>query len=169
MDSSQEICSAEEFEYFMKQRHLLTENDVDGKWLRSKSADSTVGLINHGSTCYLNSILQCLLQNSAFLKALFASNSENSDNAIVKELKRLISIMVHSIRSAVGTKDLLTSFGWNESQIHDQHDAQEFYGILLDALSQSSPLLEGKLHQIFRGSDSGICSEVAPQMIKPYL
>jgi ubiquitin C-terminal hydrolase len=153
MENAQETCTNEEFDYFMSQRHLLKENDVDGKVLRTKSADSTVGLLNHGSTCYLNAILQCLLQNASFLKALFSD--DNSSNQIVSELKKQFGFMVNSTRNAVGTKDLLTSFGWNTSQIHDQHDAQEFYGILLDALSQSSPALEGKLQEVFRGSDSG--------------
>jgi ubiquitin C-terminal hydrolase len=150
-----DVCSKEDFDYFMSSKHLLSENAVDGKLLKARSSDSTVGLVNHGSTCYLNSILQCLLQNKPFLKALFSSN--NGEPACLQELKKLFTFLTHSIRNSVGTKDLLASFGWNESQIHDQHDAQEFFGILLDALSASSKQLEGQLQEVFRGGDAGKC------------
>jgi ubiquitin C-terminal hydrolase len=148
-----DACSKEDFDYFMSSKHLLAENALDGKLFKAKSSDSTVGLVNHGSTCYLNSILQCLLQNKPFLKALFSSN--DAETACLRELKKLFTFLTHSIRNSVGTKGLLASFGWNESQIHDQHDAQEFFGILLDALSASSKQLEGLLQDVFRGGDAG--------------
>ncbi len=147
-------CSPEDFDFFMNNKDLLKKCLEEGILPRAKPADCAVGLVNQGSTCYLNSVIQCLSQNPGFLKAVFTA-SDASSNPIIIELKKLFTFMVHSIRNAVNTKELLTSFGWSNAQIHDQHDAHEFFGILFDALSKASPLLEGRLHDIFRGSDAG--------------
>eukprot|EP01054_Gregarina_sp_Poly1_P004590 Gregarina_sp_Poly_1__4589@NODE_245_length_10761_cov_123_252572_g215_i0_p1_GENE_NODE_245_length_10761_cov_123_252572_g215_i0NODE_245_length_10761_cov_123_252572_g215_i0_p1_ORF_typecomplete_len1510_score242_75UCH/PF00443_29/1_1e68UCH_1/PF13423_6/2_8e19USP7_C2/PF14533_6/0_0001_NODE_245_length_10761_cov_123_252572_g215_i044278956 len=46
------------------------------------------GLRNHGTTCYLNSLLQCLYQVGGFRKAVFETTVEE-DNKIVEERRRV--------------------------------------------------------------------------------
>lgn len=157
MEANSDICTNEDFEYFMANKGKLAESANERVVLKVRPSDSTAGLINAGSTCYLNSVLQCLYQNPEFLKILFDIPEANS-TAVVKELRRLFSFMRHSSRTALSTKDLLAAFGWANAQAHEQHDAHEFVSILFDALNKSYPAFEGQLQGVMQGVQSGNAS-----------
>jgi ubiquitin C-terminal hydrolase len=140
-----------EIQLFIQQKHLLNQADKDCLTLLSRPNHKLVGLFNSGATCYLNSVLQCLLQVVELVNAL--KTSEYDSSPIVKELKRLFNYLLHSSKHAVKTTDLQAAFGWNGSQKNEQHDAHEFYGALLTALGEAG--LEKSLEGIFQGQSTG--------------
>lgn len=154
MEANSDICTNEDFEYFMANKSKLAESANERVVLKVRPSDSAAGLINAGSTCYLNSVLQCLYQTPEFLKLLFDIPEANA-TPVVKELKRLFSFMRHSSRTSLSTKDLLAAFGWANAQAHEQHDAHEFFSILLDALSKAYPEFENQLQGVLQGVQSG--------------
>ena len=152
-------CTPEDFEYFLANKHLLEESIKEGKILKNKADDCAIGLYNAGSTCYLNSMIQCLFQSKQFRSVL--CSAEDNSSPVVNELKRLFTSLVHSSRSAVATKDLLAAFGWTKGQTNEQHDVHEFYSVLLDAIGQGSKSVESKLAEFFQGVESGKSSAMS--------
>lgn len=142
-----------ELQDFLAKKHLLLAAQKEGVQLAPRPANRRVGLVNSGATCYMNSVLQCLLQIPQFGAALQESTSTAS---LVTELKRLWSFLQHSDKQAVRTTDLQAAFGWTGSQRNEQHDAHEFYSMLVDTLSEAG--LQKALEGVFQGSTIGRCT-----------
>lgn len=149
--------SEEEFQFFLSNLALYQSNVDEGKILRSKNEDCCVGLLNAGSTCYLNSVIQCLFHLPDFIDAVKVGDM---NNPILKELYRLFQFLSHSTRSAVPTTELLKAFGWANGQAHEQHDAHELFCLLLDSIEKSSEESGRLIKQSFEADEAGsvICS-----------
>lgn len=143
----------EDIANYIQNKHLLKAAEKEGVLLQTRPANKGVGLQNSGATCYLNSVMQCLNQIPPFVEAI--KNSEKQDEPIVKELKRLLTFLRHSTRHSVKTTDLQAAFGWTGNQKLEQHDAHEFYGALVNALSQADPSLQSVLERTFQGRSVG--------------
>ena len=97
------------------------------------------GLINEGSTCYLNSMLQLLYMIPLFTKNILMYNTEkdtklSSLQNVFKELE-LLNNSEHSIKlPAVSANDFISSFGWTREQKKIQHDIQEFFMNLAETI-----------------------------------
>ena len=113
-----------------------------------KEIGTPIGLINHGATCYLNSVLQSLFHLDKFRNIIMTSAEEAT--GIVKELKRLFAFMSLSVKSALDTRALLAAFGWTRSQAHEQNDIHEFFSVLVDSMSGTT-----SIHKLFEGVSSG--------------
>lgn len=103
----------------------------------SKEETGCVGLQNQGATCYMNSILQSLFHIPAFRKIVYKmpiSDQEDLKTSIPLSLQRLFAKLQFSDESC-STKELTTSFGWNDRETFTQHDVQEFCTVLLDRKS----------------------------------
>lgn len=94
------------------------------------------GLFNEGSTCYLNSVIQCMLQCHGFSAGMVMESHLFSDDSVFVAVQRLFVRMIFSQEHAVKTIDLLKSFGWSKDQRFQQHDAHEFFSLLLGALGE---------------------------------
>eukprot|EP01031_Cornospumella_fuschlensis_P010226 gene10226-12537_t len=139
-----------DIEEFVQKKDLLVQAEKDGLILQARPANRGVGLINSGSTCYLNSVLQCLVEIPELVQVISKEAYQNIPT--VRELVRLFSELTHSSKNAVKTTALLDSFGWTASQKHEQHDANEFFELLCASIGQSSPELEKELCDLFNGT-----------------
>ena len=97
-----------------------------------------VGLKNQGATCYMNSILQMLFHLPIFRKVIYQmderSSKADSEN-IPMNLQNLFA-QLQTSKSAVSTEALTRSFGWSDTQVIVQQDAQEFCRQLLDNIRE---------------------------------
>ena len=120
----------------------------------SKKITGFVGLINEGTTCYMNSLLQTLFLITSFRKAIYSIPfSDSEESRIPKALGRLFAALQVS-EKALSTQDLLMSFGWGRDQWHEQQDVQEFLYKFSDTMEKSmlGTLAQGTYAQLFKGS-----------------
>ena len=120
----------------------------------SKKITGFVGLINEGTTCYMNSLLQTLFLITSFRRAIYSIPfSDSEESRIPKALGRLFAALQVSGK-ALSTQDLLMSFGWGRDQWHEQQDVQEFLYKFSDTMEKSmlGTLAQGTYAQLFKGS-----------------
>ncbi|TFJ98863.1 matrix metalloproteinase-14 [Platysternon megacephalum] len=98
--------------------------------LSSDSRKGTyVGLRNQGSTCYLNSLLQCLFFTRELREAILSC--DNGDSGIVCQLQKLFKKLEHS-KSAPSTKKITKCLGVRN--VHQQQDVAEYFRILMNKI-----------------------------------
>jgi ubiquitin C-terminal hydrolase len=146
------MSEIEEFDFYTRHKASLEEASRRGAILKRRPMGGSVGLLNQGATCYLNSLIQCLFGISAFRDIIFAASNETP---IVKELQLLFSNLLDSNKVAVGTQNLTDAFGWNKMQMFEQHDIHEFFGTLVDALGRTHADLNSSLLKLFQGQCQG--------------
>jgi ubiquitin carboxyl-terminal hydrolase 7 len=122
---------------------------VLGKIFRSQDCPGHVGLMNQGATCYLNSLIQTLFHVPVFKNFILKSESTAK---IATGLRKLFASLILSEDCAISTKDITTAFGWSNAEVFDQHDIQELFCSMTDALSQESSEMDAFLTENFKGS-----------------
>lgn len=121
--------------------------------LISKSQHGYVGIFNEGATCYLNTLLQSLYNDLLFRSIIYAY--KEGENQILDQFKRFFIFLNNSTASAITSSDLIASFGWPRSQVHDQHDIHELFSVLIDALGKAHPSIQENIKIIFEGRSKG--------------
>ncbi|KEG15440.1 ubiquitin hydrolase [Trypanosoma grayi] len=91
-----------------------------------------VGLVNQGSTCYLNSVIQVLFHLPSFRRMLYSV--ENPEPGSITLALRNIFAQLNCATSSVSTNELTEAFGWENNEEWIQHDVHEMLQKLLDSL-----------------------------------
>ncbi|KAL0232047.1 hypothetical protein PCE1_003043 [Barthelona sp. PCE] len=117
-----------------------------------------LGLSNQGATCYMNSLIQTLymtpeLRTMVYNWKYVPDVHGVTESCIPFQLQRLFSRLQVSDHHSCETKDLTKSFGWTGSDVFMQHDVQELFCVLIDALERATantPLAEN-LAKLYTG------------------
>ena len=119
----------------------------------SKERFGYVGLVNEGTTCYLNSLLQTLYHISAFRKAVYLLPTGEDETATIPICLQRVFYSLQVKTQAVSTRELLNSFGWGLEELNTQHDVQEFNCVLSDTLDRKmkGTEVEGTCARLFEG------------------
>ena len=127
----------------------------------------TMGLVNQGCTCYLNSLLQLLFHTGYFRSAVYrmATNhtggaEESGGGAKIPQALQELLFQMQERKTAPSTKGLTDAFGWAEREVFIQHDIQELAAILRDNLEtkmKGTPS-EGAINRLFEGKGVTITS-----------
>lgn len=171
------LLSNEEFSYFSSHSSILVEKDKQpsdrsrGNHKRSMPRDVNLisGLFNEGATCYLNSVLQCLLQCGTFSRSVLAIEDDDSllsQNPILRTLQALYAAMLMSNQHAVRTESLLKSFGWSKEEVFQQHDAHELFSLLFSAIEGSISTKLQPAVSAFQGDEESTCIILAVNLMK---
>jgi len=112
-----------------------------------------VGMVNEGTTCYLNSLLQTLYHITAFRKAVYLLPTAEDETATIPVCLQRVFYSLQVKDQAVSTKELLSSFGWGLEELNTQHDVQEFNCVLSDTLERKmkGTEVEGTCAKLFEG------------------
>lgn len=107
------------------------------------------GLVNQGSTCYLNSVIQVLYHIPLFRKKVFELQCKDK---LVKAMQGVFC-RLSSGEQNISTTDLTSAFGWGVGEIAVQHDVHELLQILLDRLEkqEKGPSSEHFIQYMFCG------------------
>ncbi|KNC51539.1 nc protein [Thecamonas trahens ATCC 50062] len=120
----------------------------------SRKETGFVGILNQGATCYMNSLLQTLYHTKYFRKCVYQLPTEEDKvgASIPLALQRLFYNMQFA-ESAVSTKELTKSFGWDAMESFYQHDVQELNRVLCDNLEtkMKGTEVEGAIGKLFEG------------------
>jgi len=130
-------------------------NNLDPMVRDSYEETGYVGLKNQGSTCYMNSMLQCLFHIPSFRRLVYEMpmiGNEDPEKSIPLNLQRLFTQMQMS-KKTVSTKQLTNSFGWGTNETFVQHDVHEFCRVLIDSIdSKLKPTpLKDQISHLFKG------------------
>ncbi|XP_074854279.1 uncharacterized protein LOC142014909 isoform X4 [Carettochelys insculpta] len=102
-----------------------------------------VGLQNQGSTCYLNSLLQCLFFTPELSKSILSCENV-PDSSIVCQLKKLFDKLNHK-KSAPSTENITRCLG--VTNVHQQQDVAEYFRILMNKIIDDKQEIQ-KMYQV---------------------
>ena len=114
------------------------------------------GLLNQGSTCYLNTVIQNLFHIPFFRNVIYQfklSNDTNRQEKVIKSLQSLFYNLEYG-NIPCNTRLLTSSLGMSNQDVMIQHDAQEFFIHFTDQLIdilKSDEKQKDKIEYIFGG------------------
>lgn len=135
------------------QVHVIADAPHGVSW-DSKKHTGYVGLKNQGATCYMNSLLQTLFFTNKLRKAVYLMPTESDD--CTKSVPLALQRVFYELQfcdTAVGTKKLTKSFGWETLDTFMQHDVQELCRVLLENMESKmkNTCVDGTIPKLFEG------------------
>lgn len=99
----------------------------------------TIGLLNLGATCYVNTALQCLFASSRFRNLVTTYEESNQSDQLFQEVRNLFREMGDNTTRVIAPKSLIrqlqVSLG-NILSINEQNDLNEFLTLFIDTLNR---------------------------------
>eukprot|EP01063_Lacrimia_lanifica_P001819 TRINITY_DN1093_c2_g1_i1.p1 TRINITY_DN1093_c2_g1~~TRINITY_DN1093_c2_g1_i1.p1 ORF type:complete len:1456 (+),score=574.74 TRINITY_DN1093_c2_g1_i1:63-4370(+) len=127
------------------------DDEEDGDDDDSEDSSSPyIGLVNLGSTCYLNSLIQCWFHTPYLREAVYAIG--DGDGGMTTALQLLFYTLTHQ-KYPASTKALTEAFGWRTEELAQQQDLHELCIKLREKLEgkmKGTPS-EDALNYLFRG------------------
>ena len=119
------------------------EDEVEGEYC---------GLVNLGSTCYLNSLVQCLFHLPYFRGQVY-NMKRDVEQCLPSALQLLFHTMEQNKGRPASTKHLTDSFGWNPEELATQQDLHEMCIKLREKLEEKmkGTDADGSVKHLFHG------------------
>jgi hypothetical protein len=153
-----------------------TSNEKMNKSLSENISRNFIGIKNIGNTCYMNAVLQILLNlkeiyqvflSQKFKQALLnfeKRNNKDNNKAIFELIKLLFEKWEGKVTTLIPIKfkELIGEIN-NQFKFNDQQDAQEFFNFLLDTLHEEINLKKHKEYisnpDNYDGNDQQLANE----------
>ena len=120
--------------------------------IRTTSMPGVVGIINHGNSCFINAVVQCLSNIHPFLE-FFLENSRHFERPLTKSFANLLeSLWLRKYTAKVSQKfrkSVASSF--NQFVDDSQNDSQEFLLLFLDGIQQELSTDENMKNKVVSG------------------
>jgi len=108
-----------------------------------------VGFLNLGSTCYLNSLLQCIIYDKKLLSAV--NETETTENSFINEFRALINLIhLGKSNNELNLLNFIKEFTKDKPffEAFRQNDSHEFYIHLIDSLCSNNNKNNKKLSNV---------------------
>ena len=123
--------------YYSGNQKEANSNEHNSSRALNSIINSTVGLVNLGNTCFMNTSLQILIHSEDFIGRLLEESFDSRRTPISLKFYYLCKEMVSSRGTSISPNEFKQKFGSKHSLFrgYGQNDTQEFCRVLLEDMN----------------------------------